>query len=237
MPWILDDSSVEYNRRMETIPEIPSTSSPKEFRATKQPNQSQYVNHFKKVISSKSKLLKQLEQLNIDVSDLQSLSLNELRDKCEDIFRQSYSFKYIGIRDNQIGILSKRLMPNSLTADILPNIENKFVVTEFFYPRPLKTIIRQQEPQSRESVENVIKFVHPNVQKKERMLDSKLRGSWINLKERLRGKPDRESELDMSAFRSKVPNNSYSRTLQEIQKRGLEMSPGKTLYSSISKGG
>ena len=63
-------------------------------------------------------------------------------EKCESVFRRSYSFKYIGVKDNQIGILSKRLKPNSLTADILPDIENRFLVTDFFFPKPLKTITK-----------------------------------------------------------------------------------------------
>ena len=93
-----------------------------ESRNRKQPTPQQYISLFKKTINSKSKILKQLEQLGIDISDLQGLSLSDLIEKCDSVFKSSYSFKYIGVKDSQIGILSKRLKPNSLTSDLLPDV-------------------------------------------------------------------------------------------------------------------
>ncbi len=85
---------------MNPIPEEEARATGWESRNLKHPTPQEYLSLFKKVLNSKSKLLKQLEQLNIDLSELHGLSLNELREKCEQIFRSTYSFKYIGIRDN-----------------------------------------------------------------------------------------------------------------------------------------
>lgn len=69
---------------------------------------------------NKAKLLKQLQQLDIDIDPLRSSTLTEIQEKCDELLRSSYSYKYIGVKENQIGILSKRVKPFQKTSDILP---------------------------------------------------------------------------------------------------------------------
>lgn len=100
----------------------------------------QYLSIFKRATNRKVKLLKQLEQLGIDTQNLQNEDLKTIQAKFEKTLRTSYSFKYIGMRDNQIGILSKRVRPNEFSTDMLPKTDGTHVVTSFFYPKPLKTV-------------------------------------------------------------------------------------------------
>jgi hypothetical protein len=100
----------------------------------------QYFAIYKKISSNKTKLLKQLEQLDIDTTELRTADIKVVQEKCEQLLRNSYSFKYIGIKDNQIGILSKRVRPDAFNSELLPKIENLRAVTGFFYPKPLRTI-------------------------------------------------------------------------------------------------
>lgn len=112
------------------------------------------------------------------------------------------------------------MKPNTHTADILPDIENKFIVTDFFFPKPLKTIIKSQDKQSA-SVENIIKFDTPNPNKKTSLKSSKVKGSWMNLKLKLKARTAEHSQPDSEAslFQQKTYNNSYSRTLQKLSKK------------------
>jgi len=79
------------------------------------------------------------------------------------MLRSTYSFKYIGIKDNQIGILSKRVRPNFFTPDLLPKVEDTKVVTAFFYPKPLRTVSNTYEKLlTADNLENEIKRFFPH---------------------------------------------------------------------------
>lgn len=86
-------------------------------------------------------------------------------------------------------------------------------------------------------MENIIKFENVEVRKKGGVRSSKVRGSWMNLKCRGVGHVERRQESDGSLFQQKPSNNSYSRTLQKLSKKELEIMPGKTLYGTISQPG
>lgn len=100
-----------------------------------------YLKLFQKTNHQKAKLLKELEQLNIDTSNLRDSTIQQIQEQCEGVLKNSYSVKYIGVKENRIGILSRRVRPDDLQSDSLPKIEDAlYLVTGYFYPKPLKTI-------------------------------------------------------------------------------------------------
>ncbi|MBS1889862.1 MAG: hypothetical protein JST59_01085 [Actinobacteria bacterium] len=131
------------------------------------------------------------------------------------MLRNSYSFKYIGIKDNQIGILSKRVRPNNFTPDLLPKVENAKVVTAFFYPKPLRTVSSNAEKlQQSGNLESEIKRFFPQHEKKPMTHNVKVRGSWSNLKCSGRSPAHlKQSEADLDHPEPEF--ESYSRTLSK----------------------
>lgn len=56
-------------------------------------------------------ILKQLSQLGINVSALVNEPLNELYLSCEKLIRSTYSIKYLGMNQNEMGVISRRVDP------------------------------------------------------------------------------------------------------------------------------
>jgi hypothetical protein len=84
-------------------------------------------------------ILKQLSQLGIDINLLEKYSLHELYRHCGDIIRSTYSIKYLGMNDNEMGIISRRIDPfkeNNFDLRNLP--QSTYTVNKFFFPKPLK---------------------------------------------------------------------------------------------------
>lgn len=175
----------------------------------------QYFSIFKKLSNGRAKLLKQLEQLDCDTTQLRNLDIRFLQAKSAELLRNSYSFKYIGIKDNQIGILSKRVRPENFTPDLLPKVEDTKVITGFFYPKPLRTVSSASEKLlTPDNLESEIKRFFPSHHRKPLTHNVKVRGSWSNLK--CIGKEQchlREKENELSDKKSEVETHSYSRTL------------------------
>ena len=69
------------------------------------------LNLLKKNETNRMWILKQLSQLGIDIAILEDYNLNELYRECEEIIRSTYSIKYLGMNQNEMGIISRRIDP------------------------------------------------------------------------------------------------------------------------------
>lgn len=59
----------------------------------------------------RGRLLKQLEQLGLDMTEYEQLPLKELVSKTEVLINNTYSIKYLGLNKNEMGIISRRINP------------------------------------------------------------------------------------------------------------------------------
>lgn len=84
-------------------------------------------------------ILKQLSQLGIDVNLLEDYSLSDLYRHCDQIIKSTYSIKYLGMNENEMGIISRRIDPFKDNNFNLKSLEqSKYTVNKFFFPKPLK---------------------------------------------------------------------------------------------------
>jgi hypothetical protein len=100
-------------------------------------------------------ILKQLSQLDINVDILEQYSLNELYKHCGELIRSTYSIKYLGINENEMGIISRRIDPfksNNFNFAELP--QSPYIVNKFFFPKPLK-IARKQKKETQINLNNL----------------------------------------------------------------------------------
>lgn len=95
--------------------------------------------------SNKQWILKQLEQLEIDTQLLEKYSLSELYTHCDQILRSTYSIKYLGMNNNEMGVISRRLDPFKDTKFSLDNLaKNSYLINSYFYPKPLKVTYKKE---------------------------------------------------------------------------------------------
>ena len=90
--------------------------------------------------NSRERILKQLEQLGVELEEYEGLPLKELANRVEDIMRNTYSVKYLGLNRNEMGIISRRINPlvdGGFKAQ--PQQEQTYSINKYFYPKPLKT--------------------------------------------------------------------------------------------------
>lgn len=80
--------------------------------------------------------------------------------KADDIMRNSYSIKYLGLNKEEMGIVSRRINP---LADqkfrIHDHIEDSYSIHQYFYPKPLRVGRKEHHPEKIgvENLENEIK--------------------------------------------------------------------------------
>ena len=70
------------------------------FKAPKPTTTLQLASNYNRYQQQKSRLLKQLEQLGLNVAEYAHLNLNELTQKTEYIMNNTYSIKYLGLNKN-----------------------------------------------------------------------------------------------------------------------------------------
>ena len=70
------------------------------FKPPKQTTTLQLASNYNRYQQQKSRLLKQLEQLGLNVAEYEHLNLNDLTKKTEYIMNNTYSIKYLGLNKN-----------------------------------------------------------------------------------------------------------------------------------------
>lgn len=93
-----------------------------------------------KYSQQRGRLLKQLEQLGLDMSEYEHMPLKELTSKTQVLISNTYSIKYLGLNKNEMGIISRRINPLlDKELKIQEQPQDTFSVHKYFYPKPLKT--------------------------------------------------------------------------------------------------
>lgn len=130
------------------------------------------------------------------MAEYTQLSLKDLMIRVDEILRNTYSIKYLGLNKNEMGIISRRINPLSdQHFKIHDNIQECFSVNKYFYPKPLKTgkKIHHCEKINVENLESEIKKefednMADSEEKKmkknivhERLRSTKMSGSWCSL--------------------------------------------------------
>ena len=79
---------------------------------------------------------------------LEEYSLPDLYNHCEEILKSTYSIKYLGMNDNEMGIISRRLDPFKDSNFSLKNLpQNPYIINKYFYPKPLKVGYKREKNQ------------------------------------------------------------------------------------------
>lgn len=132
-------------------------------------------------------ILKQLSQLGIDINLLEDYSLSDLYRHCDQIIKSTYSIKYLGMNENEMGIISRRIDPfkdNNFNLKSLA--QSKYTVNKFFFPKPLKVgrKCRKEEVINIDNLESEIKKaflknnpVNPRAKSKNKVI---VNGSWLS---------------------------------------------------------
>lgn len=145
------------------------------------------LNMLKKNETNRMWILKQLSQLGINTSMLEEYSLNELHRECDQIIRSTYSIKYLGMNQNEMGIISRRIDPykeSNFNLSELP--QSTYTVNKFFFSKPLKVGKRshKEEKLSIENLEEEIKNAFTSNGKENSRpharASSRVKGSWMS---------------------------------------------------------